>query len=924
MRRFVKVLSALFAVIMLFTGLPQASAAEEQTADPKIPLSSSGEPLDIGMSENETMTEPSEHIYDLSLSKSRIYLLPGMSFRLTVSAVTEPFDPQPELSTESTAPTEETTAAPALEEETALETTVPVTDEAVTEEITLPAETELNDDPVMPQLSEIEITESEATETTAEAPTEETTAEETTIEEATTEPTTAEETTADIVTEPGITEPETTEPEKPIGAITPIPVGEDDNESYIWRSNDESVATVSSSGVVTAVSFGSTVITVTTLNQHYADGCEVFVVDKLPMETTGGVEPAATTSTSYTVAISPNYSWSTKPNYWAVRIGSSDSDFDVNFDVYKCFYDGTYINNGEGDISSQVKWVSSDNTVATVDQYGRVTGKKEGTTTIFVIAKDSSVVISNYNAVLVTVYTKYSSVKDGIAQSWVNQYKSTVSGTQDDLVKAVAPGTELKLHGKSGGFIYAALSNETTPYFMWGSGVAERSSNHIVICKSGATSDTRRHRDVYKGNTVTLSLAAGGMATWTSSDESIAKVSTTALTTNITISALAEGNVFITAKRGSDIDIIHLTVITKYSQTIYGSVKPSWCSKYKCTHTKCTIFGRKEGDTGPGKLIRIFGESGGFYYANVVGESTYIYMWKSNIYPQSDTWVKRCELDNLATSPRSAQQGFAVDSNYCYSFEIRGERDEDMAHRLFRYDIVNGTRMQMTVQNGKSVGKLYHANDAAIVYFDKNGVSLPYIFVAAYNADGKNYVVKLGFNDVGEYWEEARYPLPDLKQLVGITLLSGGGSSPARFLIRIGLYFYEATITSDKPTGSLLWNELPRKKFDVTGDNAPQGGWQGIHYERSNGKLYFACSGTGVGVEENFVNTVYIYDNADNLTATGVGYNSNREIRNSAGTYFEIEGVGFRDGVSDDRLWFLTFEGDHKNGGIYTDLLITK
>lgn len=94
-----------------------------------------------------------------------------MSFRLTVSAVTEPFDPQPELSTESTAPTEETTEAPT---------------------------------------------------------------EETAIEETTTEPTTAEETTADIVTEP-----ETTEAEKPIGAITPIPVGEDDNESYIWHSNDE-------------------------------------------------------------------------------------------------------------------------------------------------------------------------------------------------------------------------------------------------------------------------------------------------------------------------------------------------------------------------------------------------------------------------------------------------------------------------------------------------------------------------------------------------------------------------------------------------------------------------------------------------------------------------------------------------------------
>ena len=66
MRRFTKVFSAMFAVIMLFTGLPQASGVEEQTADPKIPLSSSGEPLDIGMSEDETMTEPSELVISIT------------------------------------------------------------------------------------------------------------------------------------------------------------------------------------------------------------------------------------------------------------------------------------------------------------------------------------------------------------------------------------------------------------------------------------------------------------------------------------------------------------------------------------------------------------------------------------------------------------------------------------------------------------------------------------------------------------------------------------------------------------------------------------------------------------------------------------------------------------------------------------------
>ena len=506
MRRFTKVFSAMFAVIMLFTGLPQASAVEEQTADPKIPLSSSGELPDIGMSEDETMTEPSEHIYDLSLSKSRIYLLPGMSFRLTVSAVTEPFDLQPELSTESTAPTEETTAAPALE------TPAPVTDETVTEETTMPAETELNDDPVMPQLSEIKITESEATETTveeatADAPTEETTAEETIIEETTTEPM-AQETTVEV-----ITEPETTEAEKPIEAITPIPVGEDDNESYIWRSNDESVATVSSSGVVTAVSLGMAVVTASTVDGSCTAVCEVMVVNELP--------------------------------------------------------------NGN----------------------------------------------ENSNSVMAT---NYATPHTAITIDWVNQYTSPESET---AARTISPGTMLKLIRKEGNFYVAHTLDSTTNYYMWAANIFDRhaGNGYIEICKVN-TSDTRRHWDMYTTQSLRLAVRTGGTATWSSSNANIATISG-----NGTITPLAAGTTYITATQNGKKDVIHLTVITKYDSVKTGVVKESWCSKYRCTHSKCTVYGRKEGDTKPYIVIRIYGESAGFYYANVVGENSYIYMWKSNI-----------------------------------------------------------------------------------------------------------------------------------------------------------------------------------------------------------------------------------------------------------------------------------------------------
>lgn len=795
MRRFTKVFSAMFAVIMLFTGLPQASGVEEQTADPKIPLSSSGELLDIGMSEDETMTEPSEHIYDLSLSKSRIYLLPGMSFRLTVSAVTEPFDPQPELSTESTAPTEETTAAPALE------TTAPVTDEAVTEETTLPAETELNDDPVMPQLSEIEITESEATETTvkeatADAPTEETTAEETIIEETTTEPTTAEETTADIVTEP-----ETTEAEKPIEAITPIPIGEDDNESYIWRSNDESVATVSSSGVVTAVSLGMAVVTASTVDGSCTAVCEVMVVNELP--------------------------------------------------------------NGN----------------------------------------------ENSNSVMAT---NYATPHTAITIDWVNQYTSPESET---AARTISPGTMLKLIRKEGNFYVAHTLDSTTNYYMWAANIFDRhaGNGYIEICKVN-TSDTRRHWDMYTTQSLRLAVRTGGTATWSSSNANIATISG-----NGTITPLAAGTTYITATQNGKKDVIHLTVITKYDSVKTGVVKESWCSKYRCTHSKCTVYGRKEGDTKPYIVIRIYGESAGFYYANVVGENSYIYMWKSNI--ALENWYQHCTLNNLDSDGNMEYkpQGLAMDSRYCYSFQI-GRYNANI-HQLYRYDMNTGAKLLMTpVRNaqGQLPGTLLHANDAAIAYFTENGKNVPYLFVAALDSGATSYIVKLGFNESGEYWEAARYTVnQESIPIAGITLLSGGGAGPAFFLINFKERFTLIRIAADTSTGTTLngVDAFTISTSSIESDEKIPYVNQGIHYDSETDRLYLAFSNS----ENSKINKVIAYKAVDNTFSDPIKAGSMTIIRNYGNRSFELEALAFRPNSTDKRLWFSTFEGDFVAAGIYTD-----
>lgn len=799
MRRFTKVFSAMFAVIMLFTGLPQASGVEEQTADPKIPLSSSGEPLDIGMSEDETMTEPSEHIYDLSLSKSRIYLLPGMSFRLTVSAVTEPFDPQPELSTESTAPTEETTAAPALE------TTAPVTDETVTEETTLPAETELNDDPVMPQLSEIEITESEATETTVEKATADAPTEETIAEETTTEPTTAEETTADIVTEP-----ETTEAEKPIEAITPIPVGEDDNESYIWRSNDESVATVSPDGVVTAVSLGMAVVTASTVDGSCTAVCEVMVVNELP--------------------------------------------------------------NGN----------------------------------------------ENSNSVMAT---NYATPHTAITIDWVNQYTSPESET---AARTISPGTMLKLIRKEGNFYVAHTLDSTTNYYMWAANIFDRhaGNGYIEICKVN-TSDTRRHWDMYTTQSLRLAVRTGGTATWASSNANIATISS-----NGTITPLAAGTTYITATQNGKKDVIHLTVITKYSSTLDGVVKPSWCSEYRCSHSSCTVYNRKVSDCRPENRVYLYGESAGYYYARVYGESNYVYMWKSNI-DVPRTWLRKKELNNILNMEQDIKyypQGFAVDNGYCYSFEVANKydldgkdnriasekNDDDIYHRLFRYSMSSGELVQM--QPVGTIGHLWHANDAAIVNFSDG----KYIFVAAFSTRSQNYIVKLKINDSSNtYQEVARYTLSEGNMSISaITVLESNETDFVRFLIVGNDSYYHINVSKNQSVTTPLVVEsqgIVPVEYDETRSKLTA---QGIHYDTVTDKLYRPLTSSNNAKESDVYVYKLNYNSASNTSNPSRKDHWNID-RVSGDNTFEIESVGFMPGS--DQIWFNVFEGDLLNSEICVD-----
>lgn len=563
-----------------------------------------------------------------------------------------------------------------------------------------------------------------------------------------------------------------------------------------------------------------------------------------------------------------------------------------------------------------LEWSSDNEAIASVSQNGLVTAKEVGTALIMVTTADQL-----YNAVCeINVVNKIPDENDqtndimsvfdkphaGITVNWANLYETTNS---KEAVKMISPATLVYIKNKTGNFYYAYVYGESKSYYIWSEWIYDRdtSNGYIDICPKGNPTNIRKHRDVFTCNTSELAIATGGTAEWKSLNTNIATVSSSGVVT-----PKAEGSTYIIANQNGRKTALHMTTITKYSPSRYGIVNANWCGEYRCAHVNCTMQDRKEGDHAPNTELYIYGSSGGFYYGRIVGTNRYCHFWKQNVSLQ--TWYQNCELDNSVGKDRYAQQGFAVDNNYCYSFLVQSKSDgSEGVHKLFRYNLNTGERKLMTPKN---VGKLYHANDAALVTFTENGVNKQYLFVVAYSKTETNYIVKLGINSDASYYEAARYKLS--KPIVGITLLSGGGTASATFLLKSGNSFYSATIAASKKTETDVWQSNPTLKFSLTGYGIPKGNGQGIHYEPSTDKLYLAFSGID-GIQRN--NCVYVFSNirnrSGNITTAPSSWKINK-FSTSTPT-FELEGIGFRSNQSDKRIWFHVFEGFNKNGHICSD-----
>ena len=164
------------------------------------------------------------------------------------------------------------------------------------------------------------------------------------------------------------------------------------NKSVEWSSNNENVATVNSYGGVTAQGNGRAIITVKTVDQGKTDTCAITVKQL--------VTSIAISKTSLSLVV-----------------GEEDT------------LSVTFLPDNAND--KTCTWTSSDNSVATVDENGKVTAVARGTAIIKATANDGSGVSSSCQ-----VLVRSNSCPDGAVDLGLSVYWSTCNLSESGLVNS--------------------------------------------------------------------------------------------------------------------------------------------------------------------------------------------------------------------------------------------------------------------------------------------------------------------------------------------------------------------------------------------------------------------------------------------------------------------------------------------------------
>ena len=358
-----------------------------------------------------------------------------------------------------------------------------------------------------------------------------------------------------------------------VAEITPVNAS---NKKVIWKSSNTSVATVSSSGKVTAKKNGTANIIATTDDGKLAVSCKITVKTKV----TGVSLPS--TAKAY-IGKTTKLTATVKP--------SSASNKDVT-------------------------WTSSNKSIATVSSKGVVKGKKAGTVTITVTTKDGS--FKDTCKVTVSKYVKVKDVDLNVSSKKLNvgekyTLKATVSpsNASNKSVTWKSSDTSVAKVSSSGKITAVGKGTATITCTTKSGSVKAKCKVTVktVKVKSLALSESSLRLMIGDSDKLTATIkptnATNKGVTWKSSDTSVAKVSSKGTVTGMgrgtaTITCTTkDGKIKKTCKvtvygvpadpdqkvMGVKLNKSALTLKAGKTQTLYATVLPEDSANRKVTWT---------------------------------------------------------------------------------------------------------------------------------------------------------------------------------------------------------------------------------------------------------------------------------------------------------------------------------------------------
>lgn len=301
--------------------------------------------------------------------------------------------------------------------------------------------------------------------------------------------------------------------------------------SVTWSSSNTAVATVSNTGLITAVGGGNANITVTTVSGLKTAACAVTVV--VPVT---GVTLDKTTHTM--------------PDGTTVSLVATVAPADAT--------------------NKAVIWTSSDATVATVSDAGLVTALKPGTTTItatsaadntksatcgvtvtavavtgVTLNKDATSIVTGLTETLIATIAPANATNKAVTWTTSNAAVATVSNT--GVVTAVAAGNaNITVTTADGSFTdVCAVTVVNSPVAVTGVTLNKNSTSIVAGAKETLVA------------TVAPANASNKNVTWTTSNSSVATVSATG---EVTAVAVGNANITVTTTDGNKTAVCAVTV----------------------------------------------------------------------------------------------------------------------------------------------------------------------------------------------------------------------------------------------------------------------------------------------------------------------------------------------------------------------------